>query len=427
MIAALVAMPIVSGKMNAAVKKEIDTRGKKFGELARLEKTQVTAPSATGGGESRPVLVNQKLLDRYEQIVTSLREDAAQVKTVALEHNRKSRNVVLGTMFPAPPPAQAQVLPLQFWERLVEAYDQLLEDVGAGQPPTEEEVAQLLQRRQAQFITQIAAKDSVEDLTEEEREQLMTVLTNERLTQYTLAAEHIGMYADFPAVSVPGWDPGRIPSVPELFNWQWTYWIIEDVLRALNTADPEGTSVLRAKVKRILWVQPRAMPQGSDAPPPTNRGRSAGRGGAFGGGGRTAGGAAGASLGGSNRGNAGNPRPSGPDFSSSFTGRKSNALYDVILVDVGMLVESGEIPAVLDAIARYNFVTILDCRITPVDPYEDLEQGFFYGTSPLSQVELTLETVWLREWTTPFMPDGTKRGLGIAVKDDNAAGNNKAR
>ena len=31
------------------------------------------------------------------------------------------------------------------------------------------------------------------------------------------------------------------------------------------------------------------------------------------------------------------------------------------------------------------------------------------------RLELVLETVWLREWTTPFMPDGLKQTLGIAT------------
>jgi len=39
------------------------------------------------------------------------------------------------------------------------------------------------------------------------------------------------------------------------------------------------------------------------------------------------------------------------------------------------------------------------------------------------QVELTIETLWLREWTTKLMPDDVKESLGIAIPKDEDATN----
>ena len=109
----------------------------------------------------------------------------------------------------------------------------------------------------------------------------------------------------------------------------------------------------------------------------------------------------------------GQSRAAGPDFSYSYTGRKSNSLYDVRLVDVELVIETTQIPAVLDAISRQNFITIIGLSMTPADPYQAVAEGYFYGAEPVSNVTLQLETLWLRAWTTQFMPPALKETLGI--------------
>ena len=45
--------------------------------------------------------------------------------------------------------------------------------------------------------------------------------------------------------------------------------------------------------------------------------------------------------------------------------------------------------------------------------------GYFYGSEPVTEVTLLVETIWLRSWTTPFMPDEVKTSLGIPVEAPN--------
>ena len=55
-----------------------------------------------------------------------------------------------------------------------------------------------------------------------------------------------------------------------------------------------------------------------------------------------------------------------------------------------------------------------------LDPFVHVAQGYFYGSSTLSQVSLKLETIWLREWTKDFMPEALKTALGIPIDQDSS-------
>ena len=87
-------------------------------------------------------------------------------------------------------------------------------------------------------------------------------------------------------------------------------------------------------------------------------------------------------------------------------------------LDYGVLDLSTDlhIPAVMDALAQRNFITVLKSDIEPVDPFNDLHGGYFYGAEPVSSIELELETIWFRQWMSPFMPDDVKQALGIPLQ-----------
>ena len=101
------------------------------------------------------------------------------------------------------------------------------------------------------------------------------------------------------------------------------------------------------------------------------------------------------------------------DYSYSFTGRTTNPLFDVRRVEVELIVDSEKMPEVFDALARYNFMTILDARVETVNLFDAIKSGYFYGSRPVSLIRLDLETVWFREWTTEFMPPELKAALGV--------------
>lgn len=92
------------------------------------------------------------------------------------------------------------------------------------------------------------------------------------------------------------------------------------------------------------------------------------------------------------------------------------------------MVETAKIPLVTDAIVQQNFIAITNVRISPVDPFVAIQSGFFYGESPVSTVVLSLESIWLRQWTGPLMPDEvrlkfhtTGQVQGVLSPDTNSA------
>jgi len=101
------------------------------------------------------------------------------------------------------------------------------------------------------------------------------------------------------------------------------------------------------------------------------------------------------------------------DYSKRFTGRVSNGIYDVRLAEVTFVADTERLPAVFDALASQNFMTITNVRIAPADPFAAARTGFLYGIKPVSQVSATVETLWFRDWTARHMPAALRTALGI--------------
>jgi hypothetical protein len=416
MIAAVVAMPLLTRGMNANIREEVKKRAARSGELDRLEKTQINQP-ADPTAEPLEGVVNENLLAAYRKAVEVQQEDADRIYEAALAHNSKGRGVLMPELFPAPPLAEAEVLPQRFHERLILAYQDLLDRLGAGAPPDPAEIKELLQRRQAQFLTQMVALESVADLDEEQLKGLRQELTEARTSRYVQTAQSIGIFATLDALGPPGWDPSRIPGAGELFDWQWRFWIQEDIVDALVEANRGAASVIEAPVKQLIWAgiaDHAVAAAGAGSAPGTPGGFSAG-------GFRGRPGAGDSGGGDGDKDAAAQAAPPDPraeaklDYRLSLTGRKSNRLYDVRPVSLALLVDPERVPQILDALARQNFMTVVDLDMSEADPFEALQQGFFFGSGAIARLTLTLETIWLREWTAPFMPEAVKRALGIPI------------
>jgi hypothetical protein len=78
-----------------------------------------------------------------------------------------------------------------------------------------------------------------------------------------------------------------------------------------------------------------------------------------------------------------------------------------------VVVETARMPELFDALARRNFMTVLDVKVRPADPFLAASEGFIYGKNPVSEVDLVIESVWLREWTAPLMPAEVRTALGV--------------
>jgi hypothetical protein len=424
MVAALVALPIIASSLNAKIADDLQERNRKLSELESLERTNVSISFVNGPTIQQSTLVNQNLLERYKEVTEAQAEDAEEVREAAIEHNRWGRGVLNDELFPDPPPARREVLPKLFNQQIIDAHEALLKSVNAGSPPKVESIKEDIERRRRQFYSSTLQKDLEDELTADERERLRNELSQARTSFYQDAAERIGFYADTAALRLPDWDQSRQYSMAELFEWQWQYWINQDILTAIAKANEGSSSVLRAPVKHLISVTiwPREVGLGGEDGSGTGSlGRPPGPSSGSAGFGSAPPARRGSTNTGPNAGSGAGPaaRPVDPkqeikpDYTVSFTGRRSNPLYDVRLVSLDVVVDATRIPALMDALAQQNFMTVLDMRVTPADPWQAARSGYLYGSDPVARLEILLETVWLRSWTAPYMPLQVKVALGV--------------
>ena len=417
MIIAPVAMWFVAGSMNDGVRKEVAARVGKIQDLDRHRQVLVSIVNPVPGNQplSDSVVLNPRLLDRLRVTTGIIRGDAERIREEAVQFNRKQRGVLVPDLFPAPPAHRRETLPFEMHRSLVAAYQQLLDEVQAGSPPSANEVRENIEAARERLTTQIL----LEDLTPEDEAWLAAQLANTRLSQYADAAAAIGLYASLGGLRVP--DDRNVPpraegqGLVELFQWQWQYWIIQDILLALHEANNDSSSVLDAPAKRLVSIEVFADTGRRASGSPQSGGRGMGIG-----------------APGRSSAEAGSAETTAPavdpakevalTFAESFTGRSTNPLYDVSWVSLVIVVDTARMPEVFDALAQRNFITITDAAIQPVDPFSALKDGYFYGTAPASQVTLEIETIWFRQWTAQFMPDDLKRALGVPVPTTPPAG-----
>lgn len=433
MIAAVVGLPMYAKSRNKQVQEKVQNRYAMVSELQKLDKTSFENPVT---GEVRNVAVNEALLQRYEEVVSQKKADGDKVAAEALAFNRNGHDLIVPAnvrgpwLFPAPPATEAEVRPKQFHELLTHAYATLLDEIDAGSPLDPVALEADIREKEVQFRLHSLSKTAEQDLSPEDQEKLTEQLRDYRLARYEENARTMHIYADVSALPVPRWNQQVLPSLSDLFTWQWDYWIVSDILHAFASANQNAASVLDAPVKRLLGLNFTSAPSASMSNSADTGGNNSTLGGLSGGGSggsRRPPGGSPANTGGTDEfGNSiGSGGPSGQpinpnlptptDYSVSFTGRTSNQLYDVVYVRVGIIADTTALPQIIDALALQNFITVLDVTFQPADPFRDAALGYLYGSPTLSQVDMLLETVWLRQWTSENMPVEMKQALGIAV------------
>ena len=457
-----------SGILNTELSSEVQARKKEFSKIDSAAKTSVTLPLTNGSFTGNGTL-NKSLLDSLQVLSEQMSADVAKARVAALEHNgdpsagtfpgpeyqdrlknegpafspnasaaeqsrwrdheaqrRASgtkRILVSERIFPSPPRDRSENLPIEVHKALVASYDSMLEDAGAGKPPSIADVESDLARVQSNFIQRDLNKGTSADLDADEKDRLRQKLGEERLKFYNESAETISFYADARAFQLPE-DPFVTKSqhgLSELYDWHWNWWIAEDVIAAImkTNASSSGqkTPVAAAPVKRLVSLI--SYDSAAVAEKPSGGGSGANSGGrprgSSGGSGRGSNSAGSTPQGGSQL-----PEPvismdvaTTPDFSASLTGRKSNDLYDVRTVELRVVVETTKLTELVNALAQQNFITITNIALRPTSAFEAAEYGFVYGSQPVSTVDMTLETIWFRKWTAAWMPESVRSALGV--------------
>lgn len=190
---------------------------------------------------------------------------------------------------------------------------------------------------------------------------------------------------------------GPAPTTPTIWWSQMGLWVQEDVANAVAHANRDATNVTDARVKRILAINvpiSEKMIFGKTLNMP--------------GGGM--GGPEAAAV------PASNPNELVvADYKGTPSGRVTNGLYDVVQYQVELVIAAKELPAVLTSFSDNRLVTVLNVEsIVAEDSTLAEREGFRYGADPVVRVVFRCESLFLREWTVPMMPDVIKKLLGIA-------------
>lgn len=413
---------------NDAIRSAREREGKAKLDEVNNAKVTYAAPTLSPEGkalELSKVAPNQRLTEFFKQQSDKVRELGESVVKNAEQFNRYGRKPLVDGLFPKAANVRDENFKgLEMAQLLVgdplagrpSAYQKLLDEVRAGPPADPRRVYQSLKDAADREIEKNkGAGGGDANRSKEEQEKLTAMLVNLRRDQYLRSARSVSVYGTMDCFPGGGGAaptgpesagvggilrvvPPQPPSVAQCFGWQWDYWLLQDVMNVIRVANagPDGTPrpVPDAVVKRIGRIsfvdavpgtQPTAASPTGEAPPAP---------------------AAPAAL----------TSVIAPDFAHSITGRKislENPLYDIRRVKVSLVVSSARLPELLNAIGRANFLSVLDLDLSEVDMWADLEQGYYYGEESVVRADLELETIWLRSWTTPYMPADVRAKLGL--------------
>jgi hypothetical protein len=371
--------------------------------------------------------------------------EVEEVVTSAVRFNKgEDRAVLVQGLFPDPDGAREQRdLTDEFLRRVVgtdevkSVYEALFERINAGMPPSPVEVARVVTQFEERELDRLIGSADRNQLSDEQTEELNEALRSQRIAVYQQRADEVSVYGGVEALRgasagfsvIPETIPQSRPDMDELFVMQHDYWVIEEVLRAVAAANSEAggllTEVPRSTVKRIESIRvsefPEALASAEEEDDFGGGGFGGGQNNAFTGGyqaggvpARYPGRAGGGALGG------GQPAAATPT-GATHTGRggeeDSSEVYDVRRVTLTAIVASERLTGFMDALARTNFMTVTGLTAGPVDVWEDLEQGYFYGSEHVVRATIEIESVWLRQWTRDAMPEPVRDALGVVLPE----------
>jgi len=109
------------------------------------------------------------------------------------------------------------------------------------------------------------------------------------------------------------------------------------------------------------------------------------------------------------------------DFSVSPTGRACNGVFDVVHFTIVLKVRSADIPRVIRGLERGKLITVYQTDIQSVNSAAEAQEGYLLGGSPVAQITLQCEELFLRDWTKALMPSYIQTLLNVQTQQPAAA------
>jgi|GEM_PF-2017149 len=426
-VAAPVTAWLLLPALHQPVADEVAKRRQLHEGLAALERASVTVRRADGTSSEQtlPQGLNRAIIERLAAYNRSLGERSEASYLAAVRRNRGGHALAPGLEAFLPEPVDPNARKVNLLREsalplLEAARDRMLQASRSGPAPVPAAVLEQVQRAEVEYLSGTLRKRSRGEVTDpDELRQLDGQLVDARKEFITQHALGLDFYMDPWALRWPQLAAGREanaePSVSEaldtLFEYQWRIWIVEDVLAAIASTQAAGSGSgargpMTSPIKRVisLQVQPMAGVGGGEGDPgtPTDPGMTGGMADGSGGGG----GPTGQPI---------DPKAAiAPEPASSLTGLVSNQLFDVRTVTLRLVIDTVMLPVFVDQLARCNFIAVTNVSMRPADSFAAAREGYVYGTRPCSDVTLTLQSVWFRDWVTERMPASLRMALNTA-------------
>jgi hypothetical protein len=414
--------------MGEGVRQEAQRRASVYRDLASAADTNVELPVPGGEPVVLDSVATERVVQQFREALDLYAKDAGDVYAAARAFNvgkpgaLKHAPVVDAAVFPnynASSSTEAEQVRFTVADAIAEAYNRLLQQARAGMPPADAAVAASVEAAEKRYVQGELGKKSRAELDAEANADLLSHLGKVRISEYTEAAKRIALYADLSAFEVPSRASvtGLYKSPADaaaqdsaLFDMQWKLWVATDVMRAFASVNSSADSVLQSPVKQLVSLKVQSLPKAAS----TGSGQAM----AMGGGDMSGDGSGDGSTDAAPAASGGVPfidpkQEARLDFSQRFTGRVSNGVYDVRLADVTFIAETAKLPEIFNALARENFMTVTNVRLNTADPFLAAASGYLFGPEPVSQVTMTVESVWFRDWTASHMPASVRAALGV--------------
>ena len=190
------------------------------------------------------------------------------------------------------------------------------------------------------------------------------------------------------------------PSVEDMWFAQLSLWVQQDACFAIKAMNEKSTNILNSPVKHLLKldvkrgfdmyelaVAPGQAPVSAEGAPATAT-----------------------------------PEGEIPRFyPKSFTGRVCNSMYDVVHFELAAVVDAKHVRDFIRMLEFGRFVTVLEVDMRHEDLVTRKQEGYDYGDSPVVELSLRGEALFLRDWTAHSadapMPAKVKEWLGVKKKE----------
>lgn len=418
---AVIAMVFVHS-WGQSLTERMQQRGRDVANISNLLRTPVPVPSDSPdtAPETRQITVTAGDLDNLSAFYKEVGKQTTEISSFVIQFNQGNHGLLMPAILPNPADSAVRFDIKGIFRQSIAAMlggpSRLNGEVGldAGLPPPQIEITRAVERASKEFVASLFS--GMAGMTDADAERLNRIQVSTALKVLTDRARSIHIYADttplggtsagqgqtgtsgFPLDVAALPDPAvdsKPATVEQIWEAHVSWWIQRDIVAAIaiaNRVNDPSANVIGNPIKRILKLTVIPGYVGIDT---------------FG------------AIKGPNTNIPVPAPPLGPDariaedFSVSPTGRVSNGLFDVRHSTLSVIADSKRLPELFDALAKTNLNTVLSVQVKPIDEYMALREGFVYGSGDAVQADLIIESLWLRQWTAPLMPESVKMKVGV--------------